>query len=201
MKLGSRLMRSLGQGVLAGGLLTAFTLPAAAQSASLIDDKVIAEIREILAHPVVQMTVRSQNRKYGNLAQSEIDKLDAQWVQERQQDDQPLIAAALNNPASMYLTQIQAESLGLFTEIFITDQNGLNAGQSSITSDYWQGDEAKFKNTFGVGPSAVFVDEPERDDDTKTVRSQANVTITDESGRAIGHATFEVNLTELARRQ
>lgn len=172
-----------------------------AQSPELIDQVLINQIKAVLDHPVIQISVKAQNKKYAQLSQAEIDALDQQWRNEGSQQDQPLIAAALNNPASTYLTQIQAESLGLFTEIFITDKNGLNVGQSAVTSDYWQGDEAKFQKSFGLGAGAIFIDEAEPHDASKTVRVQVNLTISDNQNTPIGHATFEVNLTELARRQ
>lgn len=96
---------------------------------------------------------------------------------------------------------VQAGALGLFTEIFVVDANGLNVGQSAITGDYWQGDEAKFQNTFPNGPDAVFIDEAEWDEDRRIWRAQLNLSIPSEDGtRAIGAATVEVNLTELQRR-
>jgi hypothetical protein len=95
---------------------------------------------------------------------------------------------------------MQGRSLGLYAEIFIMDQNGLNVGQSSITSDFWQGDEAKFQKTYDVAPDAVFIDEPEFDDEMKIWRGQVNLTVTDADGKSIGAATVELNLTELARR-
>ena len=39
------------------------------------------------------------------------------------------------------------------------DAMGLNVAASDVTSDYWQGDEAKFKKTYAVGSGAIFIDE------------------------------------------
>jgi len=75
-------------------------------------------------------------------------------------------------------------------------------GQSNITSDYWQGDEAKFSRTFPRGPGTVFLDAAEWHQDSGTWRVQLNLTVADPRSRAaIGAATFEINLTELARRR
>ena len=126
--------------------------------------------------------------------------MDTQWRAELKTDDQPLITAVLSNPLSSYLLRIQANSLGVYTEVFVMDAKGLNVGQSAITSDYWQGDEAKFQKTFPVSPQAIFIDEPEYNADTATWRAQLNMSIADESGQAIGSVTVDVNLTELERR-
>lgn len=167
----------------------------------LITAQFIEQTREWLANPIVALSVQSQTEQRGALSQADIDALDTQWRAERETEDKPLISATLSSPLSNYLLRIQAGALGLYTEMFITDANGLNVGQSAITGDYWQGDEAKFANTFPVGPDAVFIDEAEWDEDWQIWRAQLNMSIPDETGtRAIGAATIEVNLTELQRR-
>lgn len=167
---------------------------------ALVDDAFIAQTREWLANPIVPLSINAQNELRGNLTQAEIDALDQQWVAERESNDKPLISATLSAPLSIYLLRVQARTLGLYTEIFVMDANGLNVGQSSITGDYWQGDEAKFQKTFPNGANAVFLDEPEWDGDRKIWIAQLNLTIADETAKPIGAATVEVNLTELARR-
>ncbi|MFV1850249.1 MAG: hypothetical protein ACMZ66_06025 [Thalassospira sp.] len=166
---------------------------------TLITDAVIRDIREWLANPVVELSINSQNRLRKDMTQAEIDAADQQWRAEREADDQPLVAAILTNPLSSYLTQIQARSGGLFAEIFVMDAVGLNVGQSSITSDFWQGDEGKFQNTYPNGPDAVFIDEAEYNEDSDTWRSQLNMTMSNAQRQPIGAVTIEVNLNELAR--
>ena len=77
------------------------------------------------------------------------------------------------------------------------DAKGLNVGQSDVTSDYWQGDEAKFQKSFGAGAGAVFVDEAEKDESTQMLQSQASMTIVDETGAPIGAITVGINLDKL----
>ena len=170
-------------------------------SADIIKPEFVESLRQRLQQPVTILSVTSSNKHHGGVQQAEIDKLDEAWKTEAKSDDQPLIAEILSSPLSSYLLYTQAKSAGLFTEIFIMDKFGLNVGQSSVTSDYWQGDEDKFQKTFQVGPEAVFIDEPEYDDGTKTWRVQVNLAIVDPSSKAaIGAATAEINLTELQRR-
>jgi hypothetical protein len=169
-------------------------------SNSLITGDVVADVRSWLDAPVVEIATAAQNNRYQALSQGQIDALDRQWRSEREQDLQPLIASTLNNPLSTYLTQIQAMSGGLYTEIFVIDAKGLNVGQSAITSDFWQGDEAKFQKTYDVGSNAIFIDEPELHAATQTWRAQLNLTLVGSHGSSMGAATVEINLTELARR-
>ncbi|NIZ03403.1 hypothetical protein [Thalassospira lucentensis] len=192
-------------GVLASGTLL---LPQVATAKSqlpgdpseLITNKMIQGVREWLSNPVVALSITSQNLLRKDMTQDAIDAADKQWRAEREADDQPLVAAIVTNPLSGYLTQVQAQSGGLFAEIFVMDAVGLNVGQSSITSDFWQGDEAKFQKTFPNGPNAVFIDEAEYNEDSDTWRSQLSMTMSDEDRQPIGAVTIEINLTELARR-
>jgi hypothetical protein len=109
-----------------------------------------------------------------------------------------MIDATLGNEASKYLAGVQAESAGLFTEIFATDAMGLNAAQSTVTSDYWQGDEDKFTLSFGAGADAVALGEVEQDESTQTFQSQVSITITDPAtGAPIGSITAGVDLSML----
>ncbi|PHR22632.1 MAG: hypothetical protein COA37_10515 [Hoeflea sp.] len=178
--------------------------PVSAQTAKpdinrLITPSVIEDMREWIETDIVRISIKAQNDRLKKLPQDQIDALDTQWRAERESDDKPLIAATLSNPLSVYLTRLQGKSLGLYAEIFVMDQNGLNVGQSSITGDFWQGDEAKFQKTFDVSGDALFVDEPEWDGDNKIWRGQVSFTLTD-ADKSIGAVTMEVNLTELERR-
>jgi hypothetical protein len=169
---------------------------------TLITPEVIERVGTWLSNPIVALSINAQNNVRGSLGQADIDALDKQWRQEREAEDKPLISATLSAPLSIYLLRVQAGSLGLYPEIFVMDANGLNVGQSSITSDYWQGDEDKFQKTFPNGPDAVFIDAAEWDEDNKIWRAQLNLTVKDPaSGKAIGAATVEFNLSELIRRQ
>jgi hypothetical protein len=166
----------------------------------MIDDALISDVRGWAQSNVVFLTLADRNVKNRDLDAAKIDALDKQWRAERKEADQPLITAVLSSPLSGYLTRIQANALGLYTEIFVIDAKGLNAGQSAITSDYWQGDEAKWQKTFEVGHDAVFIDDPEFNKETGTWRAQLNMTLA-KGNSAIGSLTVEINLTELERRR
>ena len=198
MLLGRLLLTAASALALSGAVAAAE--PAKPDIQKLVTPEVIKQMRTWIESGIVRISIATQNKRLSKLDQATIDTLDKQWVKERESEDKPLIAATLSNPLSIYLSRMQGRSLGLYAEIFIMDQNGLNVGQSSITSDFWQGDEAKFQKTYDVAPDAVFIDEPEFDDEMKVWRGQVNFTVTDTDGKSIGAATVELNLTELARR-
>jgi hypothetical protein len=194
MKFTARRVAALAAALLSLGVAT----PAAADE-WLIRDYLVDQVRGWSSSPVVLLTLEASNARYADLEQARIDALDEQWKAEREVEDQPLITAVLSSPLSSYLTRIQANSQGLFSAVFVMDAVGLNAGQSAITSDFWQGDEAKWQQTFQVGPDAVFIDEVEIMEETGTEIRQLNMSIA-QDGRVVGAITVDVNITELRRR-
>lgn len=144
--------------------------------------------------PEVVDIVKAQNARNAAISQTEIDRLDKQWRSETRNSGGDLIDSTLSTPLSMRLKKIKSGEQDLFTEIFVMDSHGLNVGQSDITSDYWQGDEAKWKKTFLVGPDAVHISKVEFDESSQTYQAQISVAISDrQTNTVIGAATFGIN--------
>ena len=97
----------------------------------------------------------------------------------------------MNNAASEHLRTHVAEAGGRITEVFVMDARGLNVASSAITSDYWQGDEAKWIDTYMKGADAIHVSEVEFDESAQTYQMQVSMSVTDPaSGAVIGAVTF-----------
>lgn len=157
-----------------------------------------AQVMPWLSDPAVVEAIKAQNAKHAGLSQADIDGLDQTWRAEVDADSRPLIDGVLGNDLSVFLSGKKEASEGMITEMFVMDSRGLNVGQSDATSDYWQGDEGKWKKTYLVGPDAVFVDEVEKDESTQTFQSQASVSIKDPAtGEVIGAITVAVDVDAL----
>jgi hypothetical protein len=182
--------------LLAAAGFVAFSGPAFANDFA-VELKSLAEsrIKEIAATPDLVAAIKAQNVTTGGYDQARVDELDKTWRAEADAVDQPMIDAVLNSPASAILTAAREGSEGLFTEIFVMDAKGLNVAQSDPTSDYWQGDEDKWLETYAKGVGMVHVGDLEQDDSTQTLQSQVSMTIADpETGAAIGAITVGVNV-------
>ncbi|TYC55794.1 hypothetical protein FMN50_12265 [Rhodobacterales bacterium] len=156
------------------------------------------KIAEIVSSDEVVSAVKEQNGVTGSYDQGKIDELDKAWRAEADAIEQPMIDEVLDKPLSSYLSEVQENSDGLFTEIFVMDAKGLNVGQSEVTSDFWQGDEAKWKETYPAGKGAVHISELEQDDSTQVLQSQVSVPVIDpDTGDTIGAVTFGVNVNNL----
>ncbi len=155
------------------------------------------EIRSWITRPDVISAIKKQNAKHAKITQAKIKSLDKQWRAETSRSERPLIDEVLSNQLSRFLKEMKKAQRGIVTEVFIMDNKGLNVGQSDVTSDFWQGDEAKWKKTYKVGPDAMLVDEIELDESTQTFQSQVSMTITDKRGRVIGAITVGIDVEEI----
>ncbi|WP_400087815.1 hypothetical protein [Yoonia sp. R78084] len=157
-----------------------------------------AQIMPWASDPVLIAAIEAQNTTTSSYDQAEIDMLDQLWRGYAASGDGDLINKVLQNAAADFLRTQVSKSGGAITEIFIMDARGLNVAASSVTSDYWQGDEAKFQETYQVGPTAVHFGDVELDDSTQQVQGQVSMTMTDhDTGQPIGAMTIGINLTSL----
>jgi len=153
------------------------------------------QIKVFAQSPEVISAIKAQNAETAGFDEAKIIELDKKWRAETDVSDQPMIESVLGRTVSKQLADVQDASDGLFTEIFVMDAKGLNVGQSEVTSDYWQGDEAKWKETFLVGPDALHLGDVEEDASTQTFQSQVSMAVTDpDSGSVIGAITVGVNV-------
>ena len=152
-------------------------------------------VEDWIANPLVVAAIKKQNARHASLSQADINALDKKWRAETSRRSRPLIDRVLATKLSRFLMQAKKDQHGIVTEVFIMDNRGLNVGQSDVTSDYWQGDETKFKKTYLVGPDAMIVDEVELDESTQTFQSQLSMAITDPAtGKVIGAITVGVDV-------
>lgn len=153
------------------------------------------ELSKWVEDATVLDAIRKQNNMNGSISDDGILALDEKWRSEFDTVDTPFQTEVMSRPVSAYLSQRQSESNGIISEVFVMDRYGLNVGQSGLTSDYWQGDEAKFQETYPKGAGATHTSEVELDESTGQYLIQVSATVTDpESGEPIGAVTYGINI-------
>ena len=169
---------------------------ATAQDAQLtrrLTKYVQTNVKPWLSDPVVVDSIKKQNIETAKLKDIDINKLDIVWMD---RSNKELIDSKMNNALSTFLTKKKEAANGVIFEIFVFDNRGLNVGQTDMTQDYNQGDEAKYWKSFQVGPNAIFVDKVGKDKGRNV--SQVSLTIKDPStGKAIGAITVGIDVDKL----
>lgn len=125
---------------------------------------------EITASPDFARLIKSQSEAAAKVNQASISQADTAW----RKGDRSVIQPVLENALSTYLAKVVAKSDGLIAEIIVMDSKGRNVGVSSQTTDYWQGDEAKWQKTFGAKSNALFYDNVGFDQSTGAFSQQVS---------------------------
>lgn len=128
-----------------------------------------------------------------------LHQLDQQWMDEVEQRTPELGEQMLAEPLSQFLVHWQAQQQGLITEIILTDQQGKNIAISAVTSDYWQGNEAKFLNVYQQS-SPYFLDAVVFDASTQRFQVQLSLAVTDSNKQHIGVLTVGIDVEQALRR-
>lgn len=110
----------------------------------------LAALSKKVKQPEVVNAVKMANDKNSGISMGQIMKLDSLW--RSQAEVNPIITKLLDEDCNNELIQLQKENQE-FAEVFVTDKQGLNVCQTNKTSDYYQGDEAWWKNSKGTKPS------------------------------------------------
>ncbi|PUB18817.1 hypothetical protein [Yoonia sediminilitoris] len=157
-------------------------------------------IRAWASNPVLVEAINEQNVRTADFDQAMIDQADLLWRAQVDIEGAENIEEVLINPAANFLREQVVASAGAITEVFIMDSHGMNVAASAVTSDYWQGDEAKFTQTYPMGPDAVHLGDVELDQSTQAVQSQVSIPMVDpDTSEVIGAMTVAIDLTYLAQ--
>lgn len=179
-------------------LPSAFAAPKLTPELKAKLDESTSAIQEWIKDPIFVNAVKAQNAK--NLSLDQIKKDDADWKQVSKSKGKPnaLMKATYDHPVGAWLRQKNKENKGKFPEAFLCDNQGANVALSKYTSDYWQGDEDKWINSFNSGAGKVFYGEPEFDQSSKAMLVQVSVPVND-GGNTIGVLVVGVKFSALKK--
>lgn len=179
------ILRGLAFMVFAVATLTAF-----GQSAGTAHKALTAEsqrLRPWAMDPLLLDAVKAQNRR--RVAMAEIRKIDQQWQAGAIRKD------VMSGQCADRLRQL-AKLRNYYVEIFVTDNQGALVCANVVTSDYWQGDEAKWTKAFNNGRGAEFVDRIRYDESAKATLGGISLPMFD-GKNAIGVLTVGVKTEKL----
>ncbi len=167
--------------------------PAAAQSADAVQKRLETEATKLKAwaqDPLFVAAVIAQNNQH--LTMAEINKRDEAWMAGKAA---ALIKEMNTGPCADHLRQLTGTS-PIYSETFVMDNQGALVCENMQTTDYWQGDEAKWQRSFNGGKGAVFIDRPKFDESAKEHLAQISLPIM-QNGKAIGAITIGINIDKI----
>jgi LytS/YehU family sensor histidine kinase len=131
--------------------------------------------------------VKAKNKSGETMEQ--IRRKDAYWIANA---SDPLRQQIVKAPCSARVKALVKDD-SLVVEAFVMDDQGALVCSINETSDYWQGDEAKWQETYEKGKE-TFVEEPAFDASTGTYAIQLSVPIFEAPEKRIGAVTLTLKL-------
>ena len=156
-----------------------------------VKDLAHGAVAQLGTDPMIVSAVKVENEKGRTLDQ--IKSKDQKW--KTTAGIAEYMQALMGSECGRHLRQIQ-DSAPYYAEIFVMDNQGANVAMTDKTSDYWQGDEAKFKKSYNGGQGAIFVDEVEFDDSTQAYLCQVSVPVKD-GAKVIGAITVGIDVDKV----
>jgi hypothetical protein len=141
----------------------------------------------IARDPAIVDAVKVKNK--GGETMEQIRRKDAYWIANAHD---PLRQEIVKAPCSARVKALVKDD-AVVVEAFVMDNQGALVCSINETSDYWQGDEAKWQETYQKGKE-TFVDEPAFDASTGTYAIQVSVPVFEAPGQRIGAVTLTLKL-------
>jgi len=151
----------------------------------------IRTVQHLALNPVLVRATRQQNRV--GLTLDEIKRRDDAWRGSKELT--PFKRSQQESRAGKLLKRFVDRSVS-FNEAFLTDVQGANVAAYPATSDYWQGDEDKWIESYRGGDSRIFIGPLELDDSTQTYAVQISAPVLDRD-RSIGILVVGVTISYL----
>lgn len=174
-----------------GFVLTAFSTGLLAEEAPEKLHDILPELEVWSTDQVLIDAVRQQNSE--GLSLASIQERDAVWRATSEVDD--FMASLMSSSAAKHMLELE-QSKPYFVEFFLMDNQGANVAMTNKTSDYWQGDEEKFTESFKGGAGSTYMSDVKFDESSQAYLVQVSIPIMD-GDKAIGAMTIGVNLDDL----
>ena len=149
-------------------------------------------VKEILlplsTNSIFAEAAEAQNSK--SLSLDKIKEIDKQWVEA--EEELQIHQDMMGNKCAKEIIRI-TEMMPAIGEVFVMDNQGANVGQNALTSDYWQGDEAKWENSYNAGKGGVDIAKEKLDKSTDLVDQKVSIPVINKNGDVVGAICFGVN--------
>jgi hypothetical protein len=151
----------------------------------------VPKIAKIGTEPAVVQAVNAQNAK--GMSLDRIKAMDKEWMATPGVND--FMKSLMENTCAKAIKTFKASAV-YYAEIFVMDNKGANVCMTDKTSDYWQGDEAKWTKSYNNGAGGTDVGDVKFDDSTQAYEVQISVPVKD-GGKVIGAVTVGVNVEKV----
>lgn len=164
-------------------------------SSDKADAKVKAFVKKALIPQHINTVFAAEVEKHNakKLTLEHIIKVDKEW--QAAEDFLPIQEELTENATAEEVRNIIKKHPAI-KEAFVMGNQGAVVGENDLTSDYWQGDEAKWKNSFNSGKGGIDVGKVKLDKSTNSHLQQISMPIV-KDGKVIGAITFGIDVSKI----
>ena len=134
--------------------------------------------------------IKAQHAKKVTL--EKITEIDKAWM--KAEEELPIQKEMLSNACAVEIKAIVAKNPAKLTEVFAMDNQGANVGQNALTSDYWQGDEDKWKLSYNEAKGGIDIGKAKFDKSANAQLQQVSLPIIDTDGTIVGAITYGIKV-------
>lgn len=159
-----------------------------------LDSFIAKELNAFATSPELVEAVKRKNAEPQSL--DDIKARDKVWRETNDLDT--FMWSLMRNNCAFLLARLE-NKYHFIVESFVMDRQGALVCTGNKTSDYWQGDEAKFSVPYLGGKGTVHYSDVEYDASSDEILLQISLPVTD-AEKTIGAITFGINLEKWERR-
>ncbi|OUR97432.1 hypothetical protein A9Q84_13990 [Halobacteriovorax marinus] len=143
----------------------------------------IPELIKISNEPTIHQALINKDFKIDSL--NEIKRLDSSWTSTLK------ITKFKNEVQKRRVSRFLKSTVlysnnKLYSELFLTGNNGVLIGAYPLTTDFWQGDEEKWIKSYNDGLCQIFIGPIEYDESSDRKAIQVSIPVVDQVGNCTG---------------
>lgn len=146
----------------------------------------------LCTNAVFAKEVEAQNARKVSL--DEIKKIDEDWMAAEEPLD---IQMEVQSNACAKEIKAIIKKQNAILEAFVMDNQGAVVGENNLTSDYWQGDEAKWENSYNATKGGVDVGKAKFDKSANTTLQQVSLPVINKDGKVVGAVTYGLDINKI----
>ena len=167
-------------------------LDADAGASKAVKQFVTARLIPLCTNGVLVRQARAQNEYRTSL--EAVKRIDKDWI--TAEEELSIQQEKLSNQCAVELKRILQERPAI-VEAFAMDDQGAIVGATRLTSDYWQGDEAKWQNAFNRARGGIDIGTVRFEKATGRKRQCVSLALFTKRGRVVGTVSYDIAVDKL----
>lgn len=167
------------------------TIDSSTKASEKVKAFVVKSLLPLMTNKVFIEETKKQNAS--KVALDDIKKIDKEW--QAAEDLLPIQEKVTSNVCANEINKVIKNISGI-KEAFVMDNQGAVVGENDLTSDYWQGDEAKWQNSFNGGKGGADIGKIKFDKSANAQLQQISIPVLDGT-TVIGAITIGIDISKL----